>query len=957
MATYMNTMTSPGNALGRHRKQRKRSIGALVAGVSLATSLTVGSGLSGLLPFLGEKAGAASTLKGLVYVDLNRNGVQDLSPDVTKNEFGWANVKVTAFAKNGTLAGSANTLADGTWQIVTDAQGPFRVEFSNYASSKIASGNNLGGTSVQFPTGSTPVNFTLFGKVNGLGSLEDIAYETLQIGNRVWRDSNGNGIQDAEEPGISGVLVKLVDEGGIPAVDVGTGAVLPDVVTNSNGEYYFDHLGGGRTYRVVIDPAQPALAGLTLTPAFSTKDGGDTLSDSNGFYVVKDDPETFLGGKPIAIGTIVARAVTGTSGQNDHSFDFGLVAAALKLSIGDYVFVDANRNGIQDAGDTPVQGATVTLLDANGVAIAGKSAVTLADGLYLFDGLDAGTYKVRVTRPAGSNVTPTAANAGTDDAVDSDFTAETVDRVVSGAINLTADDLTVDSGWLSPISDPGIAKIGDTVFLDANRNGIQDEGETGLQGVSVTLQTCIGADIATLVTVENGRYEFTALPGGSYRIKFTLPAGYDFTQKGVGADRALDSNADTVTGVSDCVTLAVGESNLTVDAGLVAKSTGTTTTTTPGATTSTTTPGVTTTTTTTPGATTTTTTPGATTTTTTPGVTTTTTTPGVTTTTTPGVTTTTTTTPPNRTARLGDRVFFDANRNGTQDNDEVGVVGAKVNLETCAGVAIASTITIADGRYQFANLPAGQYRVRFELPLGYDFTFRGVGNDVGLDSDADVATGVTGCVTLAAGEFNATVDAGIIQRTIIVLETTTTTTVAPTTTRPATTLPPTTVPVATGCIGDKVFEGKAGDRDGKGIPGISLVLVLEDGTTVTTVTDANGLYRFCTLKPGTYTVRVTVPPAGATNIYTLDGKNNNATGVVLAGGKDNLDADFGYDLGKNVQVKPVVIEQGPDFPETPVLTPSVTGSNGTRQGLGGLALILTGVGMVGLIRSRKEHWN
>ena len=301
-------------------------------------------------------------------------------------------------------------------------------------------------------------------------------------------------------------------------------------------------------------------------------------------------------------------------------------------------------------------------------------------------------------------------------------------------------------------------------------------------------------------------------------------------------------------------------------------------------------------------------------------------------------------------------MFIDTNRNGVQDPTEIGIVGAKVNLETCAGAALRSTLTIADGRYEFANLAPGQYRVRFELPAGYDFTRRLVGTDTGLDSDADQTTGVTGCVTLVADQFDPTVDAGLVEKptvttTPIIVLVPTTTVVATTTTVPTPTTP--TIPVATGCIGDKVFEGKAGDKDGKGIPGITLVLITPEGVSFSTTTDGNGLYLFCTLKPGVYTVRVTVPPAGAKNIYTLDGKNNNATSVKLDAGRDNLDADFGYEP-KNIQVQPTVVEN-PDFPETPVITPSVTGSDGTRQALAALAMILTGAGLVGLLRSRRER--
>ena len=1025
--------------------------------------MTLGSGFTGVLPGLTTKARAATTLKGLVYLDLNQNGAQDVTTDPSTNERGFANVTVTAYAKNGAVAGTTTTLADGTWQIVTDAAGPYRVEFTNYASTAVASGPRNGGTSVQFQSGANPVNFTLFGKVNGLGELNDLAFETLEIGNRVWADLNGNGIQDAEEPGIPGVSVSLVDEAGEAATNVNTGAALPTQITNSAGEYYFTGLGGPRGYRVVIDPSQPALAGLGLTTQFATANGGNTLNDSNGFYVVAGSSETALASKPIGVGNIVGVANTAGPGQNDHSFDFGFVTSVTqpKLSLGDYVFVDVNRNGIQDAGDTPVAGAKVELLDGNGVAVAGQAPITtLADGKYLFTGLSAGSYKVRVTRPAGSGVVPAQANAGANDDVDSDIVAETAESAITGVIALTASTTNVDAGWVTP-QEPAKASIGDTVWLDgSSRDNVQGAGDAPVQGATVRLLNAAGAQVgASVVTGADGKYLFENLEPGDYKVEVTRPAGSTVSPvtPGVGADRAVDSdgNATSVPGtvVSGNYTLAAGQNergvdfgwfstvvsgNLTlgdyvfvdvnrngiqdagdtpvagakvelldgngvavagqapittladgkylftglsagsykvrvtrpagsgvvpaqanaganddVDSDIVAETAESAITGVIALTASTT-----------------------------------------------NVDAGWVTPLDTAKASIGDRVFFDTNRNGLQDTGELGLGGVTVTLERCDGTTIFAQQTLDTGFYEFTGLDAGQYRIRFTQPGGYEFTTKNVGTNPALDSDADVATGVSGCVTLAAGETNTTVDAGLVAKasttttttpgatttttpgatttttpgatttTTTPAVTTTTTPTATTTTTPGviilvptsttvapttTAAPTTTVAVSTGCIGDKVFEGKAGDKDGKGIPGITLVLITPEGTSLSTTTDANGLYRFCTLKPGTYTVRVTVPPADATNIYTLDGKNNNATSVTLNAGKDNLDADFGYDL-KNVQILPATVEQGPDFPETPVITPSVTGSNGVREALAALAMILTGVGLVGILRSRKERW-
>ena len=71
------------------------------------------------------------------------------------------------------------------------------------------------------------------------------------------------------------------------------------------------------------------------------------------------------------------------------------------------------------------------------------------------------------------------------------------------------------------------------------------------------------------MTDANGHYEFPGLPAGSYSVGFVLPpAGWAFTTPNVGSDTS-DSDADPVTGRSPAVTLAPGEVNPTVDAGLI----------------------------------------------------------------------------------------------------------------------------------------------------------------------------------------------------------------------------------------------------------------------------------------------------------------------------------------------------------------------------------------------------
>lgn len=110
---------------------------------------------------------------------------------------------------------------------------------------------------------------------------------------------------------------------------------------------------------------------------------------------------------------------------------------------------------------------------------------------------------------------------------------------------------------------------------------------------------------------------------------------------------------------------------------------------------------------------------------------------------------------------LGDRIWLDSNENGLQEQDEFGIPSVTVNLLDCDGNILGSTVTNADGFYLFENLPAGDYLVQFVLPEGYLISPQTAGSNTEIDSDADPVTGMTACVTLAAGQTDLSLDAGL----------------------------------------------------------------------------------------------------------------------------------------------------------------------------------------------------
>jgi hypothetical protein len=133
---------------------------------------------------------------------------------------------------------------------------------------------------------------------------------------------------------------------------------------------------------------------------------------------------------------------------------------------------------------------------------------------------------------------------------------------------------TADDGFTSEFSTDvaisglsSLAAVGDFVFQDLNRNGLQDDGEPGIAGVLVDLVATDGSYFATAVTDATGHYLFTDVPPGTYYLQFHPPQGYDFTQPYQG-DAIKDSDADPF-GSSAEFTLSAGQVETSIDAGLV----------------------------------------------------------------------------------------------------------------------------------------------------------------------------------------------------------------------------------------------------------------------------------------------------------------------------------------------------------------------------------------------------
>lgn len=175
------------------------------------------------------------------------------------------------------------------------------------------------------------------GKAAGVGDLELLCEPSpIEIGNRVWFDTDEDGIQDAAEPPVSGVTVNLYTS---------MGTLVATTTTDSQGRYYFkasDGLLTNTTYRVALNnPTDYGVSGALVGYKITSINQGQDLNDSDA-ALVSGYPSISL--------------TTGTPGDNDHTFDFGFVrncniSSLASLSLG----VDSSAFRLKQITNTVVR--------------------------------------------------------------------------------------------------------------------------------------------------------------------------------------------------------------------------------------------------------------------------------------------------------------------------------------------------------------------------------------------------------------------------------------------------------------------------------------------------------------------------------------------------------------------------------------------------------------------------
>jgi len=328
----------------------------------------------------------------------------------------------------------------------------------------------------------------------------------------------------------SGLSKPVVGESNVARLDLSvltTNSVAASKLTISLTDTDFGPGGGDTTLTSTIGGTSNGATSFQsyLDPA-NAQFGTSCTSGPQGPFGGAFDSE--VTGPCILGGPFSLTAVATVTGAGTQSFGASTSAPfePPKCSIGDYVWEDADRNGCQDPEERPIEGVEVKLFEDCASPTEIASTTTNAVGFYEFTGLDCGKeYRVQFG-DAGAiyeRTLPFQDCSSTDppepsEANDSDCGQ---DDGFSGCVTFPEPDIspnnpTIDCGYVCE------GKIGDYVWLDENEDGCQDEVNTGIAGVDVTLsEDCVDRENPQSVqTNPDGFYMFEGLCPGEYFVEF-----------------------------------------------------------------------------------------------------------------------------------------------------------------------------------------------------------------------------------------------------------------------------------------------------------------------------------------------------------------------------------------------------------------------------------------------------
>ncbi len=374
-----------------------------------------------------------------LYFDLNGNGIQD------PNEPDMPNVDVTVIDNFG-----------NTQIVTTNANGDF---FATIPAGEAV--YDINQNDPDFPTGAIQTegtdptfvfvlpNTTTFGGNNGFFVPDEDEQGILTA--KLYFDINGNGTQDFGEPNMPNIEVFITDNFG----------TTQSVFTNANGIFIASLPAGNALYEInTNDPDFPTGAiqteGTNPTNIFVAPNL-ETFGGNNGFFDISNSETDGL--------------LTGL------------------------VYLDANANGTFDPDENGLPNVNVIVIDSNGEL---TNIQTNENGIFSII-IPEGFCLVEVSEnlpdfPIGAILT--------------DGNNPIVFNNIAGQVNTTP-----NFGYFN-VDENITAEISGLIYLDENGNGILDPNENGIEGVEVTIEDALG-NTQIAITNNDGVFLSTVIAGNS----------------------------------------------------------------------------------------------------------------------------------------------------------------------------------------------------------------------------------------------------------------------------------------------------------------------------------------------------------------------------------------------------------------------------------------------------------
>ena len=312
---------------------------------------------------------------------------------------------------------------------------------------------------------------------NGTGSLRI----------QVFFDKNGSGNQGDYEYGIANITIYLLSE---------TEEVLAAAVTDMDGFAIFENVPTGR-YRTRTNLPE----GWYFTPF-----GGENKLTLNAYDITPAGSQT-SGVLEIADGTETQQ---GIAIHNNAASAYG------------FCWLEGEVDGLYKDGETKFGGVRIRLRDRENDFI--YETETDADGNWSIGNLRPGYYVLTCTGPDGLMLTRYTQSRGKRSYLTSDNPRRQME-------------LKTDSRTEMNIGFNWAAQVFGRCYLDANYNGLYDEGELPLAGVKLTAKYMYdSAEASTAVSGEDGTYVLDALRGNQYSISVLLPADGSVYTKAVPSE-------------------------------------------------------------------------------------------------------------------------------------------------------------------------------------------------------------------------------------------------------------------------------------------------------------------------------------------------------------------------------------------------------------------------------------